>query len=178
MAKKANPRRYARAVFEIAQEENGLDRWQADLQKMAAALTDTSLLAALESPKITLENKARFLKERLGGIDPLAMNLALLLVARSAIGLMAEIAAEYGRILNKERGIEPADVVTAVPLDDKDKAALQKRLSALTGARVELQAAVDPAILGGVVARVGGKLLDGSTRTRLAALKRDLRGRG
>ena len=74
------------------------------------------------------------------------------------------------------RGIETAEVTTAVPLDDKDKKKLAEKLGALVGAKVELKTQVDPEILGGIVARVGGKLLDGSTRSKLAALKKELVG--
>ena len=79
MAKKANARRYAQAVFEIALEKKELDRWQTDLQKIVGAVSDSDFLAALESPKIKFEDKSRFLKERLGDINPLALNLALLI---------------------------------------------------------------------------------------------------
>jgi len=178
MAKKANPRRYAQAVMEIALETKELDRWHADLQKMAAAVNAGSLLEALESPKITIEDKVRFLKERLPGISPLAMNLALILVAQSGIRLIGEIAAEYEKLLNEQRGIAPADVITAVPLDNHEKDNLKAQLGALTGTKIELKTEVNPDILGGIIARVGGKLLDGSTRSKLAALKRQLENGG
>ncbi|MGD9143877.1 MAG: ATP synthase F1 subunit delta, partial [Dehalococcoidia bacterium] len=80
------------------------------------------------------------------------------------------------RLLDTYRGIEPAKVITAVPLDEKDKQKLTERLSAVVGKQVVLKAEVDPEILGGIIARVGGKLLDGSTRSKLAALKRELTG--
>jgi F-type H+-transporting ATPase subunit delta len=178
MAKKANPRRYAQAVFEIAQENKEYDKWQADLQKMAAAVSTGSLLDALESPKISDKDKTGFLKQNLPGVSPLVMNLALLLVSRDSIGIIGEITAEYNNMLNRFRGVESADVITAVPIDEADKEKLKMQLGALTGTKIEIKTEVDPAILGGIVARVGGKLLDGSTRSKLAALKRQLAGRG
>ncbi len=178
MAVKGNPRRYAQAVFEIALETRELDRWQSDLRKIAEAVSDSSFLAVLESQKIKIADKERFLKETLGGIGPLAMNLVMLLVSRSGIGMVPEVATEFKKRLDKYRGIETAQVTTAVPLDDKDKDKLKTQLGALTGVEIELKTEVDPAILGGIVARVGGKLLDGSTRSKLAALKKELAGRG
>jgi F-type H+-transporting ATPase subunit delta len=178
MAGKTNPRRYAQAVFEIAQENKEFDKWQSDLHKMVAAVNTGSLLAALESPGISIQNKTQFLKERLGGIGPLALNLALLLISRSRIGIIEHIAAAYDSMLNEYRGIQSAEVITAVPLDEKDRTKLKSQLSALTGATVEIKTAVDPGILGGIVARVGGKLLDGSTRSKLAALKKQLESGG
>jgi F-type H+-transporting ATPase subunit delta len=178
MAKKANGQRYAQAVFEIALEKKELDRWQADLQKIVGVVGDTTFLAALNSPKIKIENKSRFLKERLGNINPLALNLALLLITRTGIGIIAEIAGEYRRLLDNYHGLAMAEITTAVLLDDKDKKIFADRLGVLVGAKVELETKVDPAILGGIVARVGGKLLDGSTRSKLAALKKQLAGGG
>ena len=174
MAKKANPRRYATAVFEIAQEKNDYDKWQSDLQHMAAAAADASFLDVLESPRLALDQKTRFLKQTLPGLSPLAVNLVLLLVSRDIVSIIPQIAAQYIDLMNEYHGIAAADVVTAVPLDNADKEKIRTQLSALTGAAVEIKAEVDPGILGGVIARVGGKLLDGSTRSKLAALKRRL----
>jgi F-type H+-transporting ATPase subunit delta len=174
MAKKANARRYAQAVFEIALEKNELERWQTDLQKVVAAVSEGDLLAALESPKIKLEDKSRFLTERLGAINPLVINLTLLLISRLAIGIIGEVAREYQRLLNVYHGIKAADVITAVPIDVKEKNKLATKLGELMDARVEISAQVDPAILGGMVVRVDGKLLDGSTRSKLIALKKEL----
>jgi F-type H+-transporting ATPase subunit delta len=174
MAKKANPRRYAQAVFEIALEKKNLDRWQSDLQKAVDAVAKDDFLAALESPKIKFEVKSQLLKKRLKKISPLAMNLLLLLISKSDIGIIAEIAQEYKLLLNDYRGIKSADVLTALPLDDKDEKELADKLGKMVDAKVELKSRVEPEILGGIVARVGGKLLDGSTRSKLLALKKAL----
>lgn len=177
MPRKAHAQRYARAVFEIALEKNELDRWQTDLEKAAGVMADATFLAAMDSPKIKFEHKARLLAERLVDIGPLARNLLLLLVSRNAAGLTGEIATEYRRMVDAYHGIQEAEVTTAVPLDEEEKNRLTERLSALAGTRVVVKPAVDPALLGGLVARVGGKLLDGSTRSRLAALKKELSGK-
>ena len=79
-------------------------------------------------------------------------------------------------MLDNYLGVEQAEVVTAVPLDENDVQKLAKNLGAVVGKEVVVKAEVDPEILGGIIARVGGKLLDGSTRSRLAALKRELVG--
>jgi F-type H+-transporting ATPase subunit delta len=176
MAKKANARRYAQAVFEIALEKNELERWQTDLQKVVSAVSDSDFLAALESPKIKFEDKSRFIKKRLGAVNQLALNLVSLLISRSSIGIIREIAVEYKRLLDEHRGIKTADVITAVGIDDKEKSKLAAKLGELVDAKVEITSQVDPDILGGLVVRVGGKLLDGSTRSKLTALKRELVG--
>jgi F-type H+-transporting ATPase subunit delta len=176
MAKKANARRYAQAVFEIALEKNELGRWQADLQKVVAAVSDGDFLAALESPKIKFEDKSRFIKKRLGDISPLAFNLVQLLVSRLSIGIVPAVAREYKSLLDEHRGVKAADVITAVGIDDNEKNKLTAKLGELVDAKVEITSQINPDILGGVVVRVGGKLLDGSTRSKLAALKRELEG--
>ena len=176
MPKKANPRRYARAVFEIALETKALERWQADLRKMVEVTGDGTFLAALESPKIRLDKKSQLLAERLGAVGPLALNLARLLIVKNRIGMIGEIGAEYQRLVDAYHGIQQAKVVTAVPIDTQEKDKLAEDLGALVGSQIVVESRVDPEILGGVIARVGGKLLDGSTRSKLAALKRELEG--
>jgi F-type H+-transporting ATPase subunit delta len=176
MPRKAYARRYAQAIFEIALEKKELERWQSDLQKVVSAVEDAAFLAALESPKIKFDDKSRLLTEWLGDIEPLVLNLVRLLITRGGIGMIGSIADEYQRLLDGYHGIEPAEVITAVPLDDEDKQKLTGSLGALVGKQVVLKSQVDPQIIGGIVARVGGKLLDGSTRSKLAALKRELVG--
>jgi F-type H+-transporting ATPase subunit delta len=178
MPKKAHARRYAQAVFEIALEQKELERWQADLQKIADSLSEAGFLAAMESPKIRFEDKSRLMTERLGDISPLAMNLVRLLITRNGTGMLGEIAGEYQRLVDAYHGIQKAEVVTAVPIDDKDKEKLAENLGALVDSKIVVESRVDPEILGGVIARVGGKLLDGSTRSKLVALKRELVGAG
>ncbi len=174
MAVRAYARRYAQAVFEIAREQDGLDKWQAELERLVGLVADVAVLAWLEDPKVPFEAKARLLEDSLGDVDPLALNLVYLLLTRGRLGMAADIAAEYRRLLNSYRGIEPAAVVTAVPLDDQERQRLAEQLGAITGNKVVVEAEVAPALVGGFVARVGGKLLDGSTRSRLKALQKEL----
>ena len=176
MARKAYARRYAQAVFEIALEKKELERWQSDLQKIVSTVGDDAFLAAMESPKIKFDDKVRLLSERLGDVNPLVLNLVRLLIARVGIGMIGDIADEYQRLLDSYHGIEPAEVIIAVPLDDKDIQKLTENLSTLVGKKIVLKSEVDPRVIGGIVARVGGKLLDGSTRSKLAALRRELVG--
>jgi len=176
MPKKANARRYAQAVFELALEANKLEQWQADLQVISEATGDEAVLTFLESPKISIEKKTSLLSGNLQDINPLALNLVMLLISRSGIGMIGEIAGEYQQLMDAYHGIQEAVVTTAVPLDDADKERLAGRLGSLLGSKVTLKSEVDPEILGGIIARISGKLLDGSTRSKLAALKRELVG--
>ena len=174
MARRYSARRYARAVFEIALEKQRLDEWQSGLGEMARLTGDRSVASYLESPDISFEDKARLLSERLGDIEPLVLNLVYLLIARGRFGVLIDIADEYQRLLDKYNNIERAEAITAVPLDKKDKKRLSERLGSITGKKVIIKDKIDPDLIGGVVVRVAGKLLDGSTRGKLEALKREL----
>jgi len=174
MVRRVYARRYSQAVFEIALERNKLDRWQSDLRKIASLSEDATFIAFLESPKFRFDDKARLLSERLGDINPLALNLVYLLVARGRLSMVGDIAGEYQRLLDSYRGIEQAEITTAIPLDDEDKLRLEERLGAIVGKKVVLKPEVDSSLIGGIIARIGGKLLDGSTRSQLMALKKEL----
>jgi F-type H+-transporting ATPase subunit delta len=177
MPTKVYARRFAQAVFQIAQEKNELERWQSDLERIASIVSDVTVLAALENPKLKFNDKIGLFSKNLGDISPLALNLVRMLITRASIGMIGAIADEYRILLDDYQGVKSAEVVTAVSIDEKDKQKLAEELGALVGSRVTLKSGVDPEILGGIVARVGGKLLDGSTRSKLAAMKRQLGGR-
>ena len=176
MAAGSNARRYAQAVFEMALERNELDRWQSDLEHMAALGEDAEVVAWLEGPRVRFEDKAKLLAERLSGIDPMVQNLVYLLVAKARVRLLVDIVDEYQRLLDSHRGIEQAEVTTAVPLDDEGQRRLAERLGAILGKKIELKTTVDASRVGGMIVRVGGKLIDGSTISQLLALKRELVG--
>ena len=174
MANKTYARRYAQAVFEMALQAKELDRWQSDLARVVAVAGDAEIAALLASPRMPFEDKAGMVAELLVGINPLALNLVLLLVTRDSLPIIGDIADDYQRRLDSHRGIETAEVTTAAPLDDNDKARLAEHLGAVVGKKVIIKSSLDTGLIGGFVARVGGKLLDGSTRSKLATLKREL----
>jgi len=177
MANKVYARRYSRAVFNIALEKKELNRWQSDLRKLADLVKDATLFALLQDPELHFDNKARVLSERLGDINPLALKLVSLLVAKGRLDMIGEIADEYQRLVDNYRGIEGAEVaevITAIPLDEEDKLSLAQRLTNLVGKPIVLKPEVDPGIIGGVIIRIGDKLIDGSIRSKLQALKKDI----
>ena len=174
MAKKIHTRRYAQAVFEIALETKELDRWQSDLQRIASLAEADTLVAFLESPKIQFDDKAKLLSEQLKDVNPLVLNLVYLLAARGILRSLGDIANDYQQLLNSYRGIETAEVFTATGLEERDKQRLAEHLSAMVGKKVTLKTEVEPRLIGGVIAKIGGKLLDGSTRSKLDALRKEL----
>lgn len=167
-------KRHAQAAFQIALERDELEIWRGDLERLSALVKDPLLFAFLESPRINFEEKGRILRQGLEGVNPLVMNLALLVVARGRLDLVADMVIEYGQLVDEQRGIAHAEVATAVPIELEDKDKLVGYLSDLVGLKIVLTERVDPSIIGGLVARVGDKIIDGSTRSRLLALRESL----
>jgi len=174
MAKAASARRHAQAVFQIALEQDKLDIWREDLGRIAAASADPLLYAFLTSPKVPFSEKAGILSQRLEGVTPLAMNLAYLLVARGRLRIVRDTVDEYGRLVDEHRGIAHAEVAAAVPVDEEVEDRLGRRLGDLVGREIVLRVKVDPSLIGGIIARIGDKMIDGSTRSRLLSLRESL----
>lgn len=176
MPQGASARRYAEAAFDLAKKHNALERWQSDLRTAAGVLANPRLVQTLESPKWPRERKRQLLDGALTvAIDPLVRNLLYLLVGRGRVGLIGRIADEFTSLYNREMGIVIAEVTTAVDLNEAQRKEVETRLRILTGARrIELRAQTDPRIIGGMIARVGDLLYDGSVRTRLSELQERL----
>ena len=172
MAPKA--RRYAQAAFDIASESDSLDEWAADLDALAEALGDDDFAALLEAPQVPMAVKMNGIDTVLGDVGDLARTLAKLLVTHSAPRLVGAVRDEYRMMLDRERGIARADIVTATPVEDALRGEIVARLSALVDQEVDATWREDPEILGGMVARVGDRLVDGSVRSKLQALRRTL----
>ena len=173
----AAARRYAEAVFQLGEEGGSLEQWQDDLATLAEVTADSQALAVLENEKTPLEERSALLEQALAGFSPLTRNLARLLLSRGRLGLLPEISSLFTEMLDRRNGVVRAQVTTAVPIDAAEQQVIAERLRALTGARdVRVETQVDPAIIGGLVARVGDRLIDGSTRSRLVQLKRRLAG--
>ena len=174
MASTARAKRYAQAVFQIAQQSGEYDKWLSDLETLGSLKKDNIYYKALEDPALTYEGKARLLRELFSGISPMAVNLVSLLIERRILGILPGIRQEFQGLLDAYRGIERATVSTAIPLDDDERRQLEDRLENVTGKKVAVTTTVNPALIGGIVVRFGGKLLDGSTRSKLEALKREI----
>ena len=169
-------KRYAEAALLLARESGNEEAWSAGLQTMSALFGDPQARAVLENARVPLADKLKLVEAALAGVDPLVLNLARLLLRRRRTTLGPQIAEAFQELLDEERGISHAVVTTAVPLSEEDVKAVTRRLSELTGRQVIVETRVDEGLLGGLVARIGDRLIDGSTRSRLAALKRQLEG--
>jgi len=178
MPRISSGKRYAQAAFELALEKNELESWQISLGKIASIAADAKLMALLENPKLPFDVKRDLLEERLGEVNPLALNLACLLMSRGRLRIAGDISRQYDLLLDAHYGIEHAEVITALPLDDEDKERISRRLGEMTGRKIIIDAQVDPSVVGGFRAKIGDMLIDGSIRSRLESLRRSLVGVG
>ena len=174
MARRGSAKRYAQALFDIGLERGQLDAWADELHSIREALQAQELRAFLEHAKVPLSRKVRIIEEALSQTDPLLRNLLSLLVSRGLVDLMGEIETGYGRLSDQHKGREHVEVYSVVPLEDTERERISKFLTDLIEKEVLLDSRVDPSILGGLVIRVGDKLIDGSTRTRLVELGKQL----
>jgi F-type H+-transporting ATPase subunit delta len=141
---------------------------------MAAVLGDPEIMFLLESPKIHFEEKVKIIKQCVPEVSELALNLAYLLVVKRRLGLLREIALHYEQLVDFHEGIEHAEVITAVPIDEKMKEKFHQKLTSIVGMKVKLATSVDPNLIGGFVARIGDQLIDGSVHTKLFNLRKNL----
>lgn len=175
MLKGAIARRYAEAIFGLALKQNTLDRTLEDVQGIAQLFSKHTLAYLLREPKVPAQRKEKVLREGLGDkVLPTSLNLALLIVQRGLVDLMPNIAQELERMALDHKNQARAEVTTAAPMDEKQQALVQQALERKTGKTILLQTKVNPEILGGVVARVGDQVIDGSVQQRLQALRRQL----
>ena len=174
MPRRPSAKRYALALYQLAQEKGEVDRWQTDLQAIDEALQEREFAAFLDMPKIRVSQKMNVIREGLPELDPLVSNLLGLLISRRMVDTLPSVREEYGKLVDQQHGREQAHVVSAVPLEAGHRDRLTRYLGELIGKEIELTATVDTSIVAGLVARVGDRLIDGSARTRLQDLKKSL----
>src|SRR5687768_8125853 len=164
-------KRYAQAVFGLAREENALDAWLRDLSALNDLMSEPRAAQYFANPNVQTAEKRQVIDQTLAGAQPQARNLARLLLDRGRLDTIPDIF----RIFNEARldtlGIAIADVTTAEPLDDREQSVVQDRLRQIVGKQIELRLHTDPSLIGGIVARVGDVLIDGSVQTRLRRMR-------
>jgi F-type H+-transporting ATPase subunit delta len=168
-------RRYAEAIFDIAVKQNTLDRTLDDVQEIAKLFAIRKLAYLLREPNIPWKRKEAVLRQGLESrVLPTSLNLALLVVQRGLVDIMPNIARELNQLVLDYKNEAIAQVTTATPLDAKLKDRVKQALERMTGRTIIMETRVQPAILGGIVARVGDKLIDGSVERRLKILQQEL----
>ncbi|HVB96475.1 MAG TPA: ATP synthase F1 subunit delta [Chloroflexota bacterium] len=171
MATSGVARRYAQAVYDIAREEQDIDGWLHDLHVIATVLREPTLKALLDNPGVSFEQKSQVIEDSFSALGPKRRNLVQLLVENGRVNLIDQILTAYGAEVNRARGIVTARVSTAVPMSPSEIEAIANHLASMTGLKVVVTPDVDPSLIGGFVARIGDRLIDGSVVGRLAALR-------
>ncbi|HYR20219.1 MAG TPA: ATP synthase F1 subunit delta [Myxococcales bacterium] len=171
-------RRYARALFSLALEEGGHERIGAELDAVAQAIRGSGEARTLvESPGYTPAQRHALVDVlvRELSLSPLVGSFLRLLVDRHRLVEIAAIARSYGEMLDEKVGRVRATVVSAKPLTDEDLRRVREAFSAATRRTIVLESRSDPKIVGGLVAQVGPKVWDGSIRTQLERMRRELK---
>jgi F-type H+-transporting ATPase subunit delta len=170
-------RRYAGALFDVVKKNGSLDAAYTGLSAFAALVAESSELSkVLTSPAVPAVKK-RAVAETLAtqlGVSPEVMRLLGVMGERDRLGLIAGVASAFEARVMQERQILQAQVTTAVPLSAESSAALAAALGRATGGTVKIDARVDPSIVGGVIARVGSTVYDGSVTRQLEIMKTQL----
>ncbi len=176
MLSKSVARRYAAAFFEIAKEQNQLGEMEVQLQRLVGDINGNRELKKVFNHRLIKEqDKKAVVKDIFGGrISPVLMNFVYLLIDKKREVYLEQIQLQYVEMANAARNILDASVTSAIELSAEDIKDLQKRLSDITGKDVRLTTLVDPQLIGGLVIRVGDRVIDGSITKRLQLLKNNL----
>lgn len=171
-------RQYANALFTVASRRDRTGDVGRDLAAVVALVAEhTNLRQVFESPAVPARKKRAVVDALLaasGELSDEVSRLLTLLADRNRLPLLNEIAKAFTARVNDAERLIDADVVTAVELPAERQAALAEALGRATGRRVTINGRVDPSILGGVVARVGGMVFDGSVASQLERLRQRL----
>jgi len=169
--------RYARALLDVARKEADPRAIETELASFVALLERNPALGhVLTNPAIPASRKAALVKELVGrgGLSTIVGRLLGLLAERDRLALLRDLLEDYRRRLLDLLNVVRAEVVTAVPLPQDRAAALERALAEMTGRTVSMSARVDPAILGGVVTKIGSVVYDGSVRRHLEKMRESL----
>ena len=162
-------------MFQIALEQDSLDMWIDDLQTLADLLEDNEVAAFLDAPQLPEAKKLETIQQLLGdSVGALPANLLALLATKSMTHLTHGILEQFTVMVDRHRGIEWADVTTAVPLDEAQEKEVSQLLSGIAGSEVSLRTYVEPELIGGIVARLNDRVIDGSVRSKLRNMHRQV----
>lgn len=173
--RKSAARRYAEAAFAVAVRDDVVEAWRRELETAAAVVAEERIGRALANPAIPLETRMATAEATFGRlVGPKVLNLIRLMLRRGRIQELPRLAAEFRRLDDERQGITRASVTSTLPLEADEVRALEERLAGASGRRVDLDLKVDPSLLGGLVVRLGDRLVDGSVRGRLERLRNRL----
>jgi len=168
---------YAKGVFEMARAEGALERVEDELLATARAIeTAPELRSSLTDPQLPIEKKQAIVDELIGGrASSLTVGLIQLLLSQNRVSDLPDIAMAVAGVAASSRDKDLAEVRSAVPLDEETVQRLATALGRATGKTVEVKVIVDPSVIGGIVARVGDTVIDGSIAKRVDSVRQAVR---
>ncbi|HYY25664.1 MAG TPA: ATP synthase F1 subunit delta [Candidatus Udaeobacter sp.] len=166
-------RRYAKALFELAQEAGQEEQVDQEGEQFYAAYSGSELQGLLTNPAFGLESRKKVLLKvaETQRLSPLTIHFLSLLLERDRLAYLPGIVSSYRRMLNEAKGRVEAKVVGASPLEPAMLDRLSQMLRGISGKEVVLEQETDPALIGGVLIELEGKIYDGSVRTQLEKMK-------
>jgi len=173
--------RYARALFELATEAKQLDEVAGDLRGLSGALAESEDLRRLvDSPVLSRDEQGRAMAAIMDAMQAhnLTRNTVALLAQQRRLFVLDTIISDYLRLLASHRGETTAEVTSARALSDSELDKLRATLKDIVGRDVAVETEVDPDLLGGLVVRIGSRMLDSSIRTKLQRLELAMKGAG
>jgi F-type H+-transporting ATPase subunit delta len=166
---------YARALFEVASEQDTLDRVHDELGAFADAMGQSrELMSFLFSPYFSVTEKKEGLERAVTGASPAFANFLQALIERHRMPAIFRIRTEFNALWDEARKLLPVQIISAIALDESEVRSLGERIGRQVDRQVQVSAEVDPDILGGVVLRVGNVILDASIRNRLEQLRKQV----
>jgi F-type H+-transporting ATPase subunit delta len=166
---------YAKSLFEVASEKGSLDVVREQLGQFSEALADNPELSTFFfSPYFSTAEKKEGLEKAVTGADPTVLNILELMLENHRMPAIHRLRREYDRLWDQENKLLPVDITSAVALDEDVVKRLGDQIGEQTGRKVQLNAHVDPDVLGGIILRVGNQILDASIRNRLDQLRRSV----
>ncbi len=173
--------RYATALFELARDQKSIDAVKADLDRFEAMLADSpDLLRLVRSPMFSSDAQSKALSAVLAkaGIGGVAANFLKVLTKNRRLFAVGDVLRAFRALVAKFRGEATAEVTVAEKLSDKNLDALKAALKAVSGKDVDLNVKVDPSIIGGLVVKLGSRMVDSSLRTKLNSIKHAMKEAG
>ena len=173
--------RYATALFELARDEKSVDAVKADLDAFDALISESPDLARLiRSPVFSADVQGKALGAILdkAGISGTSAKFLKVLTANRRLFAVRGVIKAFRALVARFKGEATAEVTVAEPLSDKNLEALKSALKSVTGKDVALDVKIDPAIIGGLVVKVGSRMVDSSLRTKLNAIKHAMKEAG
>ncbi|WP_282141167.1 F0F1 ATP synthase subunit delta [Cytobacillus oceanisediminis] len=171
-------KRYALALFQLANEHQLLDQMEEELRAVKEVVTNNSdLKSVLRSPKLSIEKKKEILKDAFASVNTFVLNTLMILIERHREDHISDVADHFISLANDKKGIADAKVYTVRPLTEAEKEALSESFAAKVGKKsLRIDNIVDTNLLGGIKLRIGNRIFDGSLRGKLERLERQLLG--